>query len=119
MLGSSIALTIDGVEKTLKLINQDGYSSEYLLKDTLSEFRLKIRHSKTKASGGVAAQDRHNVELRETIYAVGETPGYERLAYLVIQNNLSDLSIDNVTALNSWLSASSGAVLTALMGWES
>jgi len=64
MLGSSLVVTLDGsggTAKTLPLINQDGYSSEYFLDDGLVTYRGKVRHSKDSVKAGTQAFDRHTV----------------------------------------------------------
>lgn len=119
MIGNTITLTVGAAAKVLTLINQDAYSSEYLLKDSASEFRLRIRHSKTKATATRIAMDRHNVELIETVYAAGEVPEFERKFYMVIENKPDDLSVANVDAVADKAIASSNAFLNQLMGWES
>lgn len=118
MIGNTITIN-NGAEKVLTLINQDAYASEYLLKDSASEFRLRIRHSKTKATATRVAMDRHNVELIETVYASGEVPEYERKFYMVIENKPDDLEVKNVDAIADLCIATSNAFLDQLMGWES
>lgn len=116
MIGNTITIN-NGASKVLTLINQDGYSSEYLLKDTASEFRLKIRHSSTKAG-----QDRHNVELVETVYAVeGTSPERIRKFYFVIENDPDDLAgpVANADAVADLAIATANAFLNQLMGWQS
>jgi len=67
---SSIALTYDGTAITLGKMNQDGYSSEYMFRDTTKEIRMKIRHSKESMKPGQAYQiERHNCLLSVTVYA--------------------------------------------------
>lgn len=119
MIGNTITITVGASAKVLTLINQDGYSSEYLLKDTASEFRLRIRHSKTKASAAQISMDRHNVELIETVYATAEVAEFTRKFYFVIENKPDDLSVANVDAMADKVIATSNAFLVQLMGWES
>jgi hypothetical protein len=64
MLGSTLTVTLDGsggTAKVLPLINQDGYSSEYFLDETLVQYRAKVRHSKDTVKVGSQAFDRHVV----------------------------------------------------------
>jgi hypothetical protein len=71
MFADPSVITINAVAKNLIRINQDGYSSEYLLKEATGEYRLRIRNSSyTDKSRGGKKVDRHNVELTYTIYAV-------------------------------------------------
>jgi hypothetical protein len=71
MFSDPVTVTINAVAKNLIRINQDGYSSEYLLREATGEYRLRIRNSSynDKARGGRKV-DRHNVELIHTIFAV-------------------------------------------------
>jgi hypothetical protein len=119
MIGNTITITVGVTDKVLTLINQDGYSSEYLLKDTASEFRLRIRHSKTKATAAKPSYDRHNVELVETVYADGDVDEFERKFYFVIEQKPDDLDVGNVDAMADKAIASTNAFLDSLMGWES
>jgi len=114
MIGNTITIN-NGAAKVLTLIKEGDYSSEYLLKDTLSEFRLNIRHSKTKAG-----QDRHNVELVENVYPTEAIPaGRTRKFYFVIENDVDDLSVANVDAMLDLGIATANAFLNQLMGWQS
>lgn len=121
MIGNTITITVGVSAKVLTLINQDAYASEYMLKDSASEFRLRIRHSKTKATATRVAMDRHNVELIETVYASGDVPEFDRKFYWVIENKPDDLtsSVANVDAMADKAIASSNAFLTQLVNWES
>ena len=71
MLGTSLVITLDGsggTAKTLPLINQDGYSSEYYLDDTTVTYRAKVRHSRDNVKSGSQPFDRHTdvLEVCET-----------------------------------------------------
>jgi len=91
MFADTITVTINAVAKVLTRINQDGYSSEYLLRETTGDFRLKIRHTNytNKTSGKVI--DRHNVELVQTVYPVSPaTVSTTRKAYTVLENERVD-----------------------------
>lgn len=59
--------------KSLPKINQDGYGSEYYLRETTQEFRLLIRHSKETSKAGSPVVERHNVSLTRTVFAVPGT----------------------------------------------
>lgn len=110
--------TINSVGKTLVKINQDKYSSEYLLRETDAEYRAKIRHNVTTRDG--VKYDRHNVEITKTIFATSTDPEYQERAYVVFENLPKDDEATYVPdALAAWLQASAGANLTALVGWES
>jgi len=71
MFADPIVVTINAVAKNLIRINQDQYSSEYLLKETTGEYRLRIRNtSYLDKSRGSKSVERHNIELIYSIYPV-------------------------------------------------
>lgn len=120
MLADPQSATFTLGAKTLVRINQDQYSSEYYFRETLAEYRLRIRHSRTAPSAkNPLGLDRHNVEFTETIFAAGDVPEFSRKSYVVLEapapkmNNVLYLSAAN------WLSANSYANAAALNGWQS
>lgn len=115
MFGDTIDLTIDAVVETHVKINQDGYASEYLNRDSVSDIRIRIRHTKTNPRNGVQ-YDRHNVEVVETVFATADTAEFQRKAYFVIEQLPSDGSTALMEALATWASA---ANLAKLLNWES
>jgi imidazole glycerol phosphate synthase subunit HisF len=115
MLGDTLTVTLPvGGAKVLNKINQDGYTSEYFLKGTLSEYRAKVRHS-TATSGGVT-RERHNVEFTEKVYATATVAEYVRKVYLVFENVPNDVDDDNVLGFVALFDA---AFVEDLVGWES
>lgn len=117
MLGDTLTLTLPvGGAKVLNKINQDGYTSEYFLKESLSEFRVKVRHTTAKATGSNPARDRHNVEVSERIYATATDAEFTRKVYIVFENIESDTDDDNILGLCDYLTA---AILAKLFGWQS
>jgi hypothetical protein len=119
MLGDTITLTLDGASVILSKINQDQFTSEYLKRRTLDLIRLRIRHSKENPGNGKPAMDRHNVELTQEVFPVGDVPGYTRQVYTVVRNTPVDLD-DDVGDLVACLSAfSTKANAIKWVGWES
>jgi len=114
MFGDTITLPHADGNIVVNKVNQDSYASEYLYKGTLSEYRVRIRHTKT-----TKLYDRHNVEVVETVYATAEVPEHTRKVYIVIELLPNDSDIKNADALADWLIATSDAALTKLNGWES
>lgn len=105
---SNLTITIDGVDKILNKINQDSYTSEFALRETTGEFRVKIRHTTyldSKRSGQKV--ERHNMELIHTVFAVSPaTVDTVRKAYTVFENDFRDDlgAVENeVTGLVDWL----------------
>lgn len=120
MFSDTITVTINSVAKVLTKINQDGYSSEYLLRESTGSFRLKIRNSQyTDKARGVKV-DRHNVELVQIVYAVAPaTIDITRKYYSVLEND----TIDNNTDVSKFAAGITGfqteANFVKLLNWES
>lgn len=71
MFTDTLTITINAVAKVVNRINQDKYSSEYYLRETTGEYRLRIRNtSYTDKTRGGQVVDRHNFELIHTLYPV-------------------------------------------------
>lgn len=81
--GSTAVITINSVAKTLNRINQDNYGSEYFLRGTTDEYRMKVRHSKESPQSDGTVYDRHNIEVTHTVYATSTTKKIVRQFYLV------------------------------------
>lgn len=118
MLGDTLTITLPvGGAKVLNKINQDAYSSEYFLKESTSEFRVKVRHTEAKASGGLEARERHNVEFTEKVYATATEAEIVRKDYYVFERYVADTDIDNSDGLLAYLAG--GTILEDLVGWQS
>lgn len=67
MFASPLALNIGTVAAPVEIepvrINQDGYSSEYRLKDGDSHYSFRIRHQTEKTKVKSAVMERHNVTI--------------------------------------------------------
>lgn len=119
MLGNTLVLPVTGGSITMVKINQDGYSSEYLFRDTVSQWQAKIRHTKTNPTATKPAYDRHNFEVVQTVFAAGAVPEFQRKFYFVIEQLPADIDIKIADAAADLMIATSNAFLTSLMGWES
>jgi len=100
MFSNTIAVTIDGVAKTLVRIKEQDYSSEYYLRETTQDFVLRIRNTTyaDKTRGGKSV-DRHNVELINTVFPVSPaTISVVRKTYIVFENDIGD-TVDHVVDL--------------------
>ena len=92
MFTDTLTVTINAVAKVLNRINQDGYGSEYFLREATGTFTLKLRNSsyKDKTRGGVTV-DRHNIELVHVVFPVAPaTVNTIRKYYSVLENDLTD-----------------------------
>jgi hypothetical protein len=114
MLGDTLVLPQAGGDITLKKINQDGYSSEYRFTDSTSRYNAKIRHSKVNNG-----QDRHNLEVVQTIFEAGDVAEYERKFYFVLEHKPGDTSVALADAVADKVILTANALLVGLIGWES
>jgi len=118
----TITITVNSVAKVLTRVNSgQEYTSEYRLRGTLDEYRLKIRHTSFKdaARAGLAI-NRHNVELVHTVFPVSPSliPTI-RKSYVVFEEASSD---DATAALNFDLGFAGfliSANVTKLLNYES
>lgn len=117
MLGDSITITLGGsggTAKVLPKINQDGYSAEYLLRESTQEFKAKVSHSKN------GTRDRHYVEFKQTVFATtdGEDDTVRTVSTVILakpsdtESEVTDLS----EALSYYLDATN---VPKIIGWES
>lgn len=120
MLGNTLTLPQAGGDKVLIKISEQNYTSEYLLRATLDEYRARIRHTKV---GPTAARpyeaDRHNFEVVHTVFQAGDVPQYERKFYFVIETKPGDTATALADAVADLMILSTNAFLVSLNGWES
>jgi hypothetical protein len=125
MLGSSLVITLDGsggTAKTLPLINQDGYSTEYFLDDTTVTYRAKVRHSKDTVKAGTQAFDRHVVTFTRFVKPTEALPlGSQSEVSFTIRNdpNGTPSDIIDVSEAMSYYMVKAGGIASKLLGWES
>lgn len=123
MFADPQTVTINAVAQALVKINQDQYSSEYLLRTTTDEHRLRIRNSSYLDKKRNVMIDRHNVELIHTIFPVlPATLSTVRKFYTVLENQQGDTLADPAKVAEgvcNWLIASSRANLLKLLNFES
>jgi hypothetical protein len=96
-IANPLVITIGGsggTAKSLPKVNQDAYGSEYLLRETTQEFRVRIRHSRESVAVGQYPIERHNVEFTQTVYGTAPAPDKIRQAYIVLRNTKTDLAAD-------------------------
>lgn len=121
MFSDTLTVTINGVGKTLTRINQDGYSSEYLLANTADNYRLRIRNTPgvDKGRGGKAI-NRHNVEFIQEIYAVAPaTASTIRKVYTVFEHDNGDDLTAVAKFVTGLLAFQTEANTTKMINWES
>jgi hypothetical protein len=114
-----LVITIAGSAKSLNKINQDSFGSEFLLRESLAEYRAKIRHSTTKPDANGRTYDRHNFEVTITTFAAGAVPEYHRKFYFVDEVLPSATDVDMPDAVADLMIASTDAFLLKLLTWQS
>lgn len=123
MFADPAVITVNSVAKNLVRINQDGYSSEYRLRSSTDEFRLRVRNTSYTDKKRGNRVDRHNIELVHEEFAVAPaTRSTIRKTYTVIENDVGDTLTDPVyvaSALASYLTASSSANIVKMLNSES
>jgi len=121
MLTDPFVISVNGVNKSLVRINQDRYSSEYMLRTNTEEYRMKVRNSSrpNKAKGGIRV-DRHNVELTHTVFPVAPaTRSFTRFAYVVFENEEGDTLLDPSYIVSALAGSLSAANIAKLQNFES
>ncbi len=125
MLGSTLTITLDGsggTAKSLPLINQDGYSSEYFLDDTTVQFRAKVRHSKDKVKAGTQPFDRHTVTFSRFVKPTEAIPlgSLSEVTFTIrMDPNGAPADIIDVSEAMSFYMVKAGGIAAKLLGWES
>lgn len=123
MLADPAAIIINGVTKNLVRVNQDKYSSEYLLRETTGEYRLRVTNTSRFDKRYGRDVERHSIDLTHTLYpAVAGQPATVRKSYFVIEAQPGDTLVDpmyEAAALCGYLTASSSANITKMLNSES
>lgn len=120
MFADPSVVTIDSVAKNLVRINQDQYSSEYMLRSSTDEFKLIIRNTSYYNKRTASPTDRHNFELTQTIFPVAPaTTSVVRKVYVVIENQRGDDLAANTDVAVGLLAFLSEANITKAMNFES
>lgn len=125
MLGSTFVVTLDGsggTVKTLPLINQDGYGTEYFLDDTTVTYRTKVRHSRDNVKAGTQPFDRHTVTMSRFTKPTEALPlGSLSEISFVIRNDPNGVQseIIDLSEAMSFYMVKAGGIASKLLGWES
>lgn len=125
MLGPTLTITLDGsggTAKVLPLVNQDGYSSEYFLDDTLVTYRAKVRHSRDTVKAGTQPFDRHTVTFTRFVKPITTAAlGSQSEVSFTIRSdpNGTQSDIIDVSEAMSFYMVKAGGIAAKLLGWES
>ena len=125
MLGSSLTITLDGsggTAKVLPLINQDAYSTEYFLAESLVTYRCKVRHSRDNVKAGTQPFDRHTVTFTTFVKPTTGVPlGSQTDVIFTIRNDPNGVASDQIDLAEamSFFMVKAGGISAKLLGWES
>lgn len=106
-----------GTAKSLPKINQDAYGSEYFLRESTQELRVRIRHSRETPKAGELALERHNFEITQTIFGTAGAADKVRQVYLVLRATKSDTLADVVDLGEALSYYMDGTHYGDLIGW--
>jgi hypothetical protein len=119
----TITITVNSVAKVLTRVNSgQDYASEYRLRGTLDEYRLRIRHStySDKSVRPGLTINRHNAELIQTVYPVSpSTIPTIRKTYVVLEESSSDDTAVVQKFDEAFAAFLSAANITKLLNYES
>jgi thermostable 8-oxoguanine DNA glycosylase len=117
----TISITVNAVAKTLIRIKDDGYSSEYRLRNAgVDEFRLFIRNTSYLDKATQRNVDRHAVEFLHMVFPVAPaTVPTVRKVYTVLENQQVDTIVDPVKFAAGFGGFLTEANLTKLLNYES
>lgn len=117
---ATLTFTVNAVAKVLNRINQDKYSSEYLLRTGTETWQAFIRHTKETPRGSAVTFDRHNIELIHTIAATPTTAEIRRQYYLVARVPATDDVTVQQQELKAFTTVANGDTLqNDLVNWLS
>lgn len=125
MLGSTLTITLNGsggTAKTLPLINQDGYSSEYFLDDTTVTYRARVRHSRESVKLGSQPIDRHVVTFTRFLKPTEAVPlGSMCEIQYILRTDPNGVASDQIDLSEgmSFYMVNAGGIAAKLLGWES
>jgi hypothetical protein len=120
MFADPAVVTINAVAKNLVRINQDKYSSEYLLRTATEEFRLSLRNTSYTDKKRNVVIDRHNAELIHTVFPVAPaTTSIVRKVYAVVENQQGDTLVDPRNTALGLFAYLNSANIDKLMNFES
>lgn len=117
----TVTITINTVAKALIRIRDDGYSSEYRLRNgSVEEFRMFIRNTSYTDKQTKRQVDRHAVELQHIVFPIApaEIPTVRKV-YTVLENQAVDTIVDPVKFAAGFGGFLTEANLTKLVNYES
>jgi hypothetical protein len=125
MLGTTLVVTLDGsggTAKTLPLVNQDNYSSEYFLDEATIQWRATVRHSTDSVKAGTQDYARHTVTFERFLKPTTTYPlGQRSQVIFTLRHSVNDVASDviDVSEAMSFYMVKAGGIATKLIGLES
>lgn len=117
---NTLTIKVNAVDKILKRINQDAFSTQYYLHAGSEEFTVNVRHTKESAQKDGTVFDRHNVEYIHTVFATETARAKTRVTYVVMRNVRDDDYTEvgyDITAVADLLKVTGN--IPDLLGWVS
>lgn len=87
-------VTIAAGTKNLVRVDTGKYQSEYFLAEALQSFQMLIRSSDLKVEADGRRKVRHNISLRQTVFATVSAPQLVRTASMTIEHYDGDVVTD-------------------------
>lgn len=119
MLGNTLTIVVSGASKVLTSIGDGGvpYSQEYVLLESLVEYRVRILHNTSKLKN--VAVNRHRVEFYREVFATSTTPAIPSRYSVTMEVVKGQTVVDMAAGICAWLTATSNAMLTAVESGQS
>jgi len=119
-LGDTLTITVNAVAKVLIKVNgPSNFQSEYLLRESLVEYRVRVRHTVVGGSNGGFKYDRHNFEIVKTTYATETVDEFYQKFYFVWEQVASKSENTLVNAICDLAIADSDELLDELSDLQS
>jgi len=103
-----LPITVNGATKNLVRIDTGKYLSEYYLGETAQAFSAVIRSADLKVEADGRRKTRHNLSIRQTIFATTTSPEIIRQASVTVEHYKGD----DVTAFDD-IAIAAGGMMTA------
>jgi hypothetical protein len=85
-----LVVTIGGAAKNLPRIDSNRMASEYYLAEATQSFRAYVRSQELKKEADGRMKARHNISLKQTVFATSTTPELVRLSSFVLEHYVGD-----------------------------
>lgn len=89
-----MVVTIGGAAKNLPRVDSGKYTSEYFLAEAVQSFQCLIRSALLKVEADGRRKVRHNISLRQTVFATTTAAELVRTASSTIEHYAGDIVTD-------------------------